>query len=395
MSVRKREWTTASGEQKTAWVCDYVDQHGKRRLKTFERKKDADAFASKTHVEVMDGSHVADGASVTVAEAGRLWLSSGERDKLERSTLEQRRNHLKHHILPFIGSMRLSKLNVPTVAAFRDRLHDEGRSTAMIGKVVGSLGSIISEAQERGLINRNPVRDMRGRKKAKKGGRDKLRIKSGRDFPAPSEIKAFLSALVGRWRPLLLTAVFSGLRASELRGLRWQDLDFDARTISVHQRADAFNEIGVPKSESSARTIPVPPIVLNTLREWKLACPKGELDLVFPNKAGRIQSLRNIVIRGLIPAMEKAGVTVDTGEKDENGKPILKAKYSGLHALRHFYASWCINSTKDGGLGLSPKRVQERLGHATLAMTTDTYGHLFPSGDDGEELAAAERALLA
>jgi integrase len=72
-----------------------------------------------------------------------------------------------------------------------------------------------------------------------------------------------------------------------------------------------------------------------------------------------------------------------------------KAKYPGLHSLRHFYASWCINRRVDGGLELPLKVVQARLGHASIQMTADTYGHLFPRGDDGAELAAAERAFLA
>lgn len=72
-----------------------------------------------------------------------------------------------------------------------------------------------------------------------------------------------------------------------------------------------------------------------------------------------------------------------------------KAKYTGLHALRHFYASWCINRPADGGLGLPPKIVQERLGHSSITMTYDRYGPLFPRGDDAKELDAAERALLA
>ncbi len=73
----------------------------------------------------------------------------------------------------------------------------------------------------------------------------------------------------------------------------------------------------------------------------------------------------------------------------------LPAKYGGLHALRHFYASWCINRQKDGGLELPIKTVQARLGHSSILMTSDVYGHLFPRGDDGSELAAAERLLLA
>jgi integrase len=70
------------------------------------------------------------------------------------------------------------------------------------------------------------------------------------------------------------------------------------------------------------------------------------------------------------------------------------AKYPGLHNLRHFYASWCINRGADGGLELPIKVVQGRLGHASIQMTADRYGHLFPRGDDSAELAAAERAFL-
>jgi integrase len=128
----------------------------------------------------------------------------------------------------------------------------------------------------------------------------------------------------------------------------------------------------------------LPPMVTSELREWKLACPKGELDLVFPNGRGHVESHSNIINRGLIPLMVKAGITGADGS----------AKYTGLHALRHFYASWCINRRVDGGLELPLKVVQARLGHASIQMTADRYGHLFPRGDDGAELAAAERAFL-
>jgi integrase len=79
----------------------------------------------------------------------------------------------------------------------------------------------------------------------------------------------------------------------------------------------------------------------------------------------------------------------------DNGKPAKRAKYTGLHALRHFYASWCINRRLDGGLELPAKVVQERLGHSSIMMTMDVYGHLFPRGDDAAELEAAEKSLLA
>jgi hypothetical protein len=64
---------------------------------------------------------------------------------------------------------------------------------------------------------------------------------------------------------------------------------------------------------------------------------------------------------------------------DEEGAPVKAAKYTGLHALRHFYASWCINRVVDGGLELPGKVVQERLGHSSIVMTMDVYGHLWTS----------------
>jgi integrase len=225
--------------------------------------------------------------------------------------------------------------------------------------------------------------------------RQRGKLKVGVDIPRPDEIRAIVGALEGRWRPLLLTAIFTGLRASELRGLRWSDVDLDKREVRVEQRADRFNELGAPKSESGACAVPLPPLVANALKVWKLECPKGDLGLVFPNRAGGVESHRAIRGRGLIPAQIRAGITVPVpGKVDKEGKPILAANYTGLHVLRHFYASWCINRVADGGLGLPLKVVQERMGHASVVMTSDVYGHLFPNGDDREEMAAAERALF-
>jgi len=411
VAVRKRVWITRRGVEKSAWVSEYTDRSGKRRLKTFAKKKDANAFDANTAVEIRDGIHVADTASITVEEAAKNWIATGIANELEPTTIEQYRQHVNLHIVPLIGANLLSRMNVPDIRAFEDEMRATGRSAAMVTKVRGSLGSIFADAQERGQATKNPVREMAGRRKPGKERRQvkrqKGRLKIGVDIPTPSEIRLFVPAAQGRWRPVLLTAVFAGLRASELRGLRWSDVDLEKAEIRVHQRADRFNTIGQPKSVSGERAISIPGILVNTLREWRLACPRRDsgqkdasgkpimvLDLVFPNGAGKVESHANIINRGLIPTWISAGVTVETGDADEDGKPILTAKYTGLHSLRHFYASWCINPPALGGIGLIPKAVQERLGHSTIQMTMDTYGHLFPRGDDSDVLAAAERALL-
>ena len=96
------------------------------------------------------------------------------------------------------------------------------------------------------------------------------------------------------------------LRASELRGLRWEDVDLSKNELHVRRRADRYNKIGKPKSAAGARTVPLIPYVVNVLREHKLAS-KTKDGLVFPNGKGKIDSLANIVGFGLKPAMIRAG----------------------------------------------------------------------------------------
>lgn len=386
MSIRKREWTTPKGAQKTAWVVDYVDGHGKRRLKTFVKKKEADQFAATAKVEVRDGVHVADSASVTVETAGNFWIASGESAGLERSTIDQRKSHLKFHITPLIGSILLSKISAPGIREFEDNMRRTGRSAAMVKKVITSLGSIFADANERGLAVRNPVRDIRGSRKGKERRserRQKKKLEIGVDIPAREEVKNLIANLEGHWRPFFITVIFTGMRSSEIRGLRWQDVDFERKHVSIRQRVDKYRQSGPPKSEAGARTIPIPPLVVSALKEQKLR-QASDMDFVFANPDGESRSHQNVINKGLIPAMKRAGVlSLDGG-----------AKYTGLHALRHFYASWLINRKEDGGIGLPVKMVQERLGHSSIIMTMDVYGHLFPQNDDGNELEDAANALL-
>jgi integrase len=335
---------------------------------------------------------------VTLGEAAELWLQHSEREKLERSTRKQYRGHVDHHIKPLLGHVKLSELTTPRVQKFANTLlgrqvdadhrgNGDGTranlSRATARKILVSLKSIIKEAQRLGLLAKNPAAAV-SIKVSKRGTR---KIQAGRDFPDKEEINALLKTADGKWRPFFLTAVFSGMRASELRGLRWSDVDLKAGVFHVRQRADAWGEIGEPKSQAGTRDIPMPPIVVNALKEWKLKCPKGDLDLVFPNGAGNLENHGNLTARGYYALQREAGVTKRAGT-DKDGKPVMKPKY-GLHTLRHFYASWLIEQ------GWQPKRVQTLLGHSSIVMTYDVYGHLFPSDDDDRKrLAQGAAALL-
>jgi integrase len=283
-SIRKRRLKSG----KIAWQVDYRDGTGKRRHRQFATRRDADGFMVKARSEVAAGVHTPSSTSITVADAGRLWIETGEGQDLERTTIDQYRQHLELHIVPFLGKVKLAQLSAPMVREFEDTLRAAERSPEMIKKIISSLGSILVDAQERGLVAQNVVRSLRQLRRRGKERRAerraKGRLKVGVDIPLPQEIKAIVAHVNTRWRPLLITAIFSGLRASELRGLPWANVDIKKGELLVRQRADRFNQIGPPKSDAGERTVPLPPIVVNTLREWKLACPKSELEPSVPER---------------------------------------------------------------------------------------------------------------
>lgn len=387
MSVRKRVRRDRGGQPYEIWLADYVDAGGVRRQKSFKRKADAQKYHDQARVDVRTGVHVADSATITIGEAAALWVQSCEARGLERTTIEAYEQHIALHIVPALGATKISAITAPSVRAFEDALRSgtapfhKPRSPAMVKRIVRSLGSILADAQGRGLAMRNPVRDVRARVDRSQG-RQRRKLAVGVEVPTPSEITSILAAAEGRWRPLLMTAALTGLRSSELRGLHWDDADLKRAELHVRRRADRYKEMGAPKTEAGERMIPLPGPLVAALKEWKLACPPG--DLVFPTGKGTIELHQNIVNRGLMPACVRAGVVDGQG----------RAKYTGLHCLRHFFASWLINRREDGGLGLPAKVVQERLGHSSITVTLDTYGHLFPRGDDADELAKAAAALL-
>ena len=130
--------------------------------------------------DVSRGLHVADSQSITVAEAGKLWIERAERDGLERSTVNQYAAHLKHHIVPEIGIVKLSALTAPRVNQFIDTLL-ETRSRVLARKVLTSLGSLVDEAMRRGLAAHNPARAVKIRNSTRDEEGERLRCR-----PVPS-----------------------------------------------------------------------------------------------------------------------------------------------------------------------------------------------------------------
>jgi integrase len=373
-SIRKRKF--GPNKDREAWIVDYVDQHGRRRLKTFVTKKEAEAWKVEAQHEVKQGTHTPASVSKTVEEVWRLWIAECEANNLEFSTIRQRRQHLGHHVMPFIGVRRLSSLTTPLVYEFDSKLRDAGRSVAMRRKVLTNLKTMLSFAQGRGLVGQNVARGIRIKVDTREACGP---LRAGVDFPSMAELNALIEKSEGRWRPFIITAIFTGMRLGELRGLIWANVDLDNGLIHVRQRANQWSKMGQPKSKAGKRDIPLPPIAVNALKQWRLECPRSDLDLVFPSLRGNVIQMSNVHLfwaRLLV----RCGLTHGTG----------KQRYR-FHMLRHAAASLFIKY-----LGWSPKRLQTVMGHASVSMTFDRYGHLFENIEaDRADMAKIEAAVRA
>jgi integrase len=371
-SIRKRTWTSPTGETQTAWLVDYRDAGGHRRSKQFTRKKEAEAWLVNASWEVKQGTHTPDSKSITIEAAAQMWLDQGKREGLEPTTIAAYEQHVRLHVVPLCGARKLSQLTKPIVEGYRDQLLDQ-LSRPMARRVLRSLRAIVAEAERRGYVAKNPCAGVTVRKT----NRDKVKPV----FPSKAEMKAIIEAAQASGQPidapLVVTDIFCGLRASEIRGLAWTQVDLRAKTLTVDRRADAKNQIGAPKSAAGSRVIPLPDLVVSELRKWKLQCPRTNLDLVFPSERKAVLSHTSLHRLHLWPVQIAAGVC--DGED---------ARYSS-HAFRHCAASLWIEQR------VSPKRVQTWLGHSSIQMTFDVYGHLFEQADaDSAVMQAVERQVL-
>ena len=181
---------------------------------------------------------------------------------------------------------------------------------------------------------------------------------------------------------------------SEFRGL-WQsccDLRADVAKIKITRRADRFNKMGPVKSAASLRTIEIGNETAASIRDW-LKARSVVSELVFPNEEGNIWNYPNFWHRFWVPLMNEAGLV--TGERASKtvrewseAQVDFKQPAFGPHTLRHVYASLQIEQ------GVTPKRLQKLMGHATLKLTLDTYGHLWPDNTaDRARAKAVESAL--
>jgi len=393
-SVAKRVWKY-KGEKRECWVVRYTDQSGKKRLKTFESKKNADRFRNKISFDLERGEHIGSSGDMKFNDVLEPFLRHCEArvavGDLRGQTLRTWKRLMKASIQPKFGSYRLRDVTLREVQAWLDALVlNETRpiKRASLELRLTIFRAIFRYVEKNGLY-RNPLKgediDLRGAPldKIPVPSRDEVRqllLTSHDRRPRPGGHAIEKPDRDRRWAPapylkaLIYTAIFSGLRKGELRGLTWDNVNLKDRIIQVRQSADDLGVIGKPKSEAAVRDVPMAPPLLKVLREWRLAAAIGRY--VFSPTRGNPPWVK----RGGGKAAVKAPDILCQSAINEVWKTLQRRAFGHtrryrFHSLRHVAAAIFIES------GLPPKRIQEIMGHASIQMTFDLYGYLFEDPD--------------
>jgi integrase len=385
-TVRKRKWTNQSGTHE-AWVLSFTDASGKRHKPQFATKREAEAAriasegqvasgtfrdtkdtvadACKAYLDHLDARHARD-ARVTVT-----YLASvrSELNYVAPAPVEDDAKKFRTRGVEFdqgIGDVALSKLTSKAVSSLTDRLLAAGVSVSAVRRSVASLSRALDHARMNDKVATNAARGVKVVGRRDEGSKKIMP-------PTREDMGAVLKAADPDFHARLLFAARSGLRAGEQWALRWHHLDLDEGEVTVETRVDSRGVEDMTKSVAGMRTVPIGKDVVAALQAWRKRSKfKGDDDLVFPlvikRKAGdRATYTRhgNVYKRQYLPLLEKVGV-------------------SGFnwHSLRHYAVSQWIAA------GLPIKVVQTYAGHATMAITSDRYGHLFATDSHRSKIDA-------
>jgi integrase len=296
---------------------------------------------------------------------GSIPTRSGSRYK--PSAVRSYDEALRLRILPALGDRRLSDVTRADVQDIADRLTGEGLAASTVSNQLDPLRVIYRRAIRRDLVSVDPTKGLELRKPD--GRRDRI--------ASPEEARELLDALHESDRAIWATALYAGLRLGELRALRWTDVDLEARVIRVERGWDAKEGEQAGKSAAARRTVPLIARLAPYVAAHKLATGRDGDALVFGATAELPFEPSTVNRRALAAWGYRSGRNPDP---DGPRTIALKAREDaleriGLHECRHTFASLLIAS------GANVKAISTIMGHATIAITFDTYGHLLPGGE--------------
>jgi integrase len=328
---------------KVTWRARWRDDRNRQRSKSFRRKIDAERFMTSLQHAKNSGAYVDPAAGrMTVGEWSERWITA--QLHLKPKTLASYRSILSTCVLPRWDRVQMGRITFGGVAEWVNDMQREGRSASRVRQSYHLLTGMLHAAVKDGRLPRNPAI-----------GVDLPRLTPGRRRYLRHEQLHALANAAGRYRVLVLTMGYGGLRWGEVSALRVHAIDAQRGRLNI---TDAVTEVngtqvfGTPKSHQS-RWLPVPAFLLEEIK--REVADKGPDDLVFPSPQGAVLRVANFR-RGYFDRAAR-----------EVGLPGLVP-----HELRHTAASLAIAA------GANVKSVQRMLGHASATLTLDRYGHLFP-----------------
>jgi integrase len=331
--------------------------NGRQKWKAFDKRKEAERYLTTVVKATHDGTY----QEVQPLPMGIVfdrWLSDSlairvKQGLLKPSTEKSYRSMLATHLRPAFGEYRSDMLRHGDVNAWAKRMADEIAEGSMAPKsynnLLNLLHAILAWARHpaQGYLVHDPLL----------GQRRLPRRRIEREFLEPREIEALLGVAEPPDDTILHVAIYSGLRRGELFALQWGDIDWDTDIDGgrVWVRRSLYQgAITTPKTEHSIRVVDVMQRTLDALTVYREMCPPQEGGFIFHTAKGTPLDPDNWYKRHFLPLLERAGLRKVT-----------------LHALRHTYASLLINQSE------SIKYVSRQLGHASIQITADLYGHLF------------------
>jgi integrase len=331
---------------------------GKRKWIKGETQKDALRILGEKLGELDRGTY-REITKSTFGEFADLWVSSYAESNVKPSTLYGYKHKIETNFKPKWKSLELSSITTGNLQTYVAE-----RLKTVSGKTVSNDLTVLKEmfkhAYEWGYLKNNPAERIK-RPKYTRGEVDILN---------PDEVNMLISKTSDLYRTAFLTSALTGLRAGELWGLQWGDIDWNSKQIHVRRSLWKGN-FQTPKTKKSIRKVDISDHLVRELKKWKLQCPIGELDLVFPGADGKPSSHDNVAKRHFNPALRRAGL-----------------RQVSFHSLRHTNASMRILANQN------IKYLSSQLGHSSIQITLDVYGHLFNDIDfNRQQVDLLESAL--
>lgn len=366
---------------------------GGRKEKYFKKITDARKWLNDAKYE--DEHSIYFDTDVTVDEWYQYWIEHCKADKVRDNTEKNYRTRYKYNIQSQIGYLKLNKVKVTNCQKILDDMYDDGYATGTIEQTKITLHAMFDAAVDAEYIGKNPVSKTVQCKVRDKAEARFLSVSEQEDFLVYSAQKMYDTA----YRLVLRT----GLRAGEIGGLRWSDIDFNNKVLSVNRtllqdKKKGGFYFGEPKSKESKRKIPLSKKGIAILREQKILQMKNRMksnrwsdnadwaDLVFTTVNGHPvgASTFNTMIKRIIN-----NINADRKINAEiNNKTFVEFKKFSMHSLRHTFATRCIEA------GMKPKVLQKILGHSTIQVTMDMYVHVMDEELEKEIQKVEENSVV-